>query len=52
MGINNYQWSIERSTLRRTVEVHEIDAITTINEKVDKLFTKLNQLSLNVVQSI
>lgn len=37
---------------KRTVEMQEIDVIKTINAKVDKLFVKLDQLSLNVVQFV
>ena len=52
MTTNNYQWSAERSNPRRAVEVHEVDVITAINAKVDKLFTKLDQFNLKVVQSV
>jgi len=51
MANNSYQWSFERSMPRRTTRVHEIDAMTALNAKVDNLFKKIDQLNINSIQS-
>jgi hypothetical protein len=37
MATNNYQWPNERSIQKKTVGVHEIDAITTLTAQVHLL---------------
>ena len=51
MANNNYQWPNERNMARRPAGVHEIDAITALNAKVDTIFHKLDQLSINSVNT-
>jgi protein-tyrosine-phosphatase len=41
MAMNNYQWPNERSIQKKTVGVHEIDAITTLTAQVHSLTQQL-----------
>jgi len=51
MAMNNYQWPNERSIQKKTVSVHEIDAITTLTTQVHSLTQQLKttQLTANAI---
>ncbi|KAJ4723309.1 DNA-directed DNA polymerase [Melia azedarach] len=51
MASNNYQWPSDRSTQRKVVGVHEIDAITTLTAQVTTLSRQLGTLNVNAIQS-
>ncbi|XP_061981417.1 uncharacterized protein LOC133701500 [Populus nigra] len=53
MAMNNYQWPNERSIQKKTIGVHEIDAITTLTAQVHSLTQqlKITQLSVNAIHT-
>lgn len=46
---NSCQWSNDRASHKRPLEVHEVDGITMVNVKLDALTKQLERLDMNVV---
>ena len=51
MTSNNYQWPNEKAT-KKIVRLYEIDGFSALTAKVDSLSCKLDNLSVNAVQSV
>ncbi|XP_052185227.1 uncharacterized protein LOC127796862 [Diospyros lotus] len=52
MAANNYQWPSERTMPNRSSGIHEIEAFTALNANVDSIYKRLDQLSINAVDSV
>jgi len=51
MTLNNFQWSAERTQLKRVGGKHEVDAINLLSAKVDAMTHRLDQMNVNAVNS-
>jgi len=53
MATNNYQWPSERSLPKKTVGLHEVDAITNLTAQIASLSKQLQstQLTVNAIQT-
>jgi len=51
MALNNFQWSTDRTQLKRVGGKHEVNAITLLSTKVDDMTQRLDQMNVNTMNS-